>query len=235
MENEFYVYVIYRKDNNNPFYVGKGRGIRFKPWYKRNRFYNAVYKKVGGYSKIIFNNLNEEEALRLEEETITELKEFYNLTNISSGGISGNLGIKMDEKHKSKVSEAVKRQWSNPETRERLIQSRRISHAKPEVRKKLSKARKGKVLSEEHKESIKKSLENKEIKKKMSESKSKYYNIHLYDKEGSLRGIFDTTRDLAEWFERETNTKVSLASIIRVLSGDRKSYKGYYTESKKRT
>ena len=37
MENNYYVYEWIRLDTNEPFYVGKGKGIRWKSFDRRNK------------------------------------------------------------------------------------------------------------------------------------------------------------------------------------------------------
>lgn len=82
MNNNFYVYVYYHK--NIPFYVGKGKGNRFKIHLKKciksipgkNPFYDKIKKliSVGELPEIeiIENNLTESDALKLER--LIELK-----------------------------------------------------------------------------------------------------------------------------------------------------------------
>jgi len=232
MEKEYYVYVIYRKDNNNPFYVGKGKKWRYLVNTDRNKSYCEVRDKYGAYHKILFKNLDEEEALILEEQTILELSEFYQLTNIANGGIHGNLGTKRTEEERAKISEAVKRQWDNPVTRERLVQSRRISHSKPELKEKISKAHKGKVLTEQHKQKIRNSMSNEEVKKKMKDKKSKYYDIKIYDQENKLIAEFENSNQMLNWFKNNINPQTSLTSISSALNGKRKTYKKFKITSK---
>jgi len=227
MEKEYYVYVIYRKDNDKPFYVGKGKGQRYGAWHNRNEGYRRIRDKYGAYHKIIFSNLEEEEALELEEQTILELGEFYELTNISSGGIHGNLGLKMDDNHRKKVSEAAKRQWDNPETREKIVASRRRSHATEEVRRRISEGGKGKVLSQEHKRNISKGMNDVSVKEKMSNSKAKYKDIYVYDLEDNLIGIFDNTRKAKDFIKENFDIEVKLSNIIGALKSKSKKSSGF--------
>lgn len=67
--NDYYVYEHIRNDNNTCFYVGKGRNRRAE--YKtRNEHHDRIVKKYGMHVNIIKDNLSEEEAYKLEEETI---------------------------------------------------------------------------------------------------------------------------------------------------------------------
>jgi group I intron endonuclease len=60
--------------------------------------------------------------------------------NDQSGGTCSTLSTS----HRKKISEAAKKQWENPEVREKMIKGRKGRVPSPETRKKLSEARKGK-------------------------------------------------------------------------------------------
>lgn len=54
-----YVYVHFRNDTNQIFYVGKGSGKRAYNSQKRNGYWKNVVKKANGYSvQIIAKNLS---------------------------------------------------------------------------------------------------------------------------------------------------------------------------------
>lgn len=74
--NDYYVYEHIRNDNNTCFYVGKGHGNRLEvKW--RNEHHDRIVRKYGMSSKIIADNLSEQEAYDLEQKTI--LNYVYNL------------------------------------------------------------------------------------------------------------------------------------------------------------
>lgn len=86
MNNQYYVYGHYKKDTNELFYVGKGKGKR--AWYKRkttNLHWVNVAKKYGYDIRIFKENLSEDDALELEELIIATVG-LENLTNITPGG-----------------------------------------------------------------------------------------------------------------------------------------------------
>lgn len=80
---DFYVYLHRRKDNNQVFYVGKGRLDR----HKRSRAYKtwkSVVDEAGGFiSEIIRTNLSEAEALDLERTLISNPEPNWKLINKS--------------------------------------------------------------------------------------------------------------------------------------------------------
>lgn len=69
MSNDYYVYEHIRLDNNTCFYVGKGHGKRAYTK-KRNPHHDRIVEKHGMRVEIIANNLTEDEAYKLERETI---------------------------------------------------------------------------------------------------------------------------------------------------------------------
>lgn len=121
--NDYYVYEHIRLDNNTCFYVGKGRGKRCYNK-SRNSHHDRIVKKYGMKVKILQNNLSEEEAYKLEQETIqnyvfnldygidiigynNKVDEPGHLTNCSFGG-EGSLGSVHSETWKKQHSEQMK-------------------------------------------------------------------------------------------------------------------------------
>lgn len=84
--NKFYVYIHYRLDTNEPFYVGKGSGKRWKSASGRNRHWNSIVNKVGFYSIKVEENLEEERAYELEAEWYDKLSSDYKLINVVKCG-----------------------------------------------------------------------------------------------------------------------------------------------------
>lgn len=121
--NDYYVYEHIRLDNNTCFYVGKGRGKRCYNK-SRNSHHDRIVKKYGMKVKILQNNLSEEEAYKLEQETIqnyvfnldygidiigynNKVDEPGHLTNCSFGG-EGSLGSVHSETWKKQHSKQMK-------------------------------------------------------------------------------------------------------------------------------
>ena len=71
----FYVYCFYNYEWNEPFYIGKGSGNRYKQISDRSEHIKAILKKYHCESRIILNNLTEEEAYKIEKELKSSLKD----------------------------------------------------------------------------------------------------------------------------------------------------------------
>lgn len=105
----FYVYVYYRPDGR-PFYVGKGKGNR---WKRRHRHHVANIINQGGCTcKIIYENLTEQEAHDKEVALIAiEGRLPYGpLVNLTDGG-EGTSGYNRGPHsvdHKKKISLSLK-------------------------------------------------------------------------------------------------------------------------------
>ena len=66
--NEYYVYIWYNEDwGNIPIYVGKGKGNRYARTDRRSESFTNHLKKWRCHSKIIFDELDEKSAMRLEK------------------------------------------------------------------------------------------------------------------------------------------------------------------------
>lgn len=103
--NDYYVYAYIRLDTNTYFYIGKGRGIRYKRINDRKKHFKNILNKCQCVVELLYTNLSEQEAFYLETKTIEELvfeegytleidndkNEVYHLVNMTFGGegISG--------------------------------------------------------------------------------------------------------------------------------------------------
>lgn len=101
--NNYYVYIYWRLDTNEPFYVGMGHGSRWKTLNRRNNFhFTNIINKVPIAVEIIKDNLPKEQAIGIECWLINELvfeygfsidipnnrssMSNYNLCNMTWGG-----------------------------------------------------------------------------------------------------------------------------------------------------
>ena len=125
MINNYYVYEWIRLDTDEPFYVGKGKGDRWKVFYSRNNYFTYIVNKVPVAVNILHKNLNEEFAYGLECYYIWLYRDIigYEMCNFNDGG-EGNTsthsedtkrkiskshkGIKQSEGSKRKISQALK-------------------------------------------------------------------------------------------------------------------------------
>jgi hypothetical protein len=243
--NDYYVYVYLdpRKPgnynysgltfNHEPFYVGKGKGDRFKAHHYECHSYNQYkWNKIQKIKKLglepiilkIVENLTEKEAFFEESITISKIGRSI-LTNMSNGG-EGQSGYKHTEESKRKIGDGVK----NSEKWQAAIKS-------DEHRKKLSNAlmgheglNKGGKRSEEDiqkiKDGLKKSTKQsgvikhtEESKKKMSEKRKGTDNIN-----STTYKIKTPNNDIIEIKGRENvrkyleNTPVKLSVLYKYNS-----------------
>lgn len=148
MQN-YYVYLHKRKDNDQIFYVGKGKSRRAFVKKGRNSRWNRIVNKYGYYVEILFDNLTEEEALICEIDVIKELRYFcFDLCNMTDGG-EGSSGRKLSDKHRRILSEVNKSRVRTKEEIEKSAISRRGLKKSKEQVEKMIKTRTGMKLSEE--------------------------------------------------------------------------------------
>ena len=101
--DKYYVYSHVRKDDFQPFYVGKGSGKRCYSLNARNEYWHRVANKHGYAVKILASNLDEELAFFVEAECIDLYKKLnYSLTNMTDGG-EGASGYKHSDEHKNSL------------------------------------------------------------------------------------------------------------------------------------
>ena len=128
MNNDYYVYIYWRLDTNEPFYVGKGKGRRWKDLKGRNEHFNNIINKYHVIVTIEKDNLTESEAFYWEEEIIRELvfeygysidifnnysnNHYLHLVNQTWGG-DGNSGWTPSQDWRERKSESMMRE-GNP-------------------------------------------------------------------------------------------------------------------------
>jgi hypothetical protein len=135
MDNKFIVYIHIRPDTNEPFYVGKGIPKRDKSKCGRNQYWHNIVNKNNGIfeSKILFEELSEEEALLKEREIELDLKnKGYILANIIECGVkAGTTGMKHSEESKRKMSDSLKQYYNeNPSPKKGIKMSKESSDKK---------------------------------------------------------------------------------------------------------
>lgn len=120
--NEYYIYEYVRLDYNEPFYIGKGKGNRWKDKRSRNKYFLNICNHTDVAVVILNKGLDEKTSYEYESYYIWYYRDVlgYNLTNIVDGGEGGKGGnniIKLSEyekiRWKNKLSVAAKNQWKN--------------------------------------------------------------------------------------------------------------------------
>lgn len=189
----FCVYEHIRPDTNAIFYVGKGSHKRAYSKHRRNKHWNSVVSKAGGYSvRLVADNLEEDLSFLVEMERIDQLKRIgLKLTNKTDGG-EGPSGMRHTDEAKRKIAEAQmgEKHWTvgyvyTEEQREKLRKARAKLIYTDEIRTKLSEAGKKRVYTDE-------------TKAKMSESKQgrKHHMANTIVFDGK---IFGTAKELSEY------------------------------------
>lgn len=89
--NDYYVYEWYNADTKEVFYVGKGKGYRYKNVKSRNKYFDNYYNKHNCNVRKVFENMTEQEAYNKEIELISEYRAIDMCKcNLDSGGLGGN-------------------------------------------------------------------------------------------------------------------------------------------------
>lgn len=107
-----YVYQHIRLDTEEVFYIGIGKTrYRFRTKQARNDLWYKIVAKAGFRWEILHNNIDWEEATRIEMELIKKYGRINNgtgsLANMTDGG-DGNLGLKHSPEALKKISESSK-------------------------------------------------------------------------------------------------------------------------------
>lgn len=136
--NNYYVYIYWRLDTNEPFYVGMGHGNRWKRISNRSNHFERIINKYPVVVEIISNNLTEEEAHGIECWLINELVFEYgysidipnnrsniknnHLVNMTWGG-EGCSGINPFENKTEEEMKEIKRKMSIANSGRKLSES----------------------------------------------------------------------------------------------------------------
>jgi hypothetical protein len=127
MDN-YYIYIHQRNDTGKCFYIGKGKGMRYKQKSGRNKYWNSIVNKVGFTPQILINGLTEDKSFKLEKELIKQVG-IDNLANMTEGGegtsgIGNNKGHKHSEEVRKIISECRKKQIFSPETIKKMAEGK---------------------------------------------------------------------------------------------------------------
>lgn len=169
MSKKYYVYALIDPKKDEVYYIGKGKNDRIKRHFQKydlkqncNPYKcNLIRKrrregyKPSKYTRIIFNNLTNKKACKLEKDLIGEIGK-ENLTNLVDGGDGGVLGYEHTEKTKNKISKANTGKKRCDKVKEKI--SKAASNPSDETKRKMSEAQKRRVISKETREKISKSI-----------------------------------------------------------------------------
>ena len=135
----FYAYEHIRIDTNQIFYVGKGSGDRLNVTQNRNKHWNSVVKKAGGFfARKTIEDVDEEFIFLVESETIDILKKRgVKLTNLTSGGEGS---ANPSEETRQKMSEC-RLGSKNPRYNKNSFRQKRLRGELEPVDKELMKAK----------------------------------------------------------------------------------------------
>ena len=224
-QNNYYVYEWIRLDTNEPFYVGKGKGNRWKDLDRKyNPYFINIVNKTRVAVNILHDNLNEEVAYGLEVYYIWLYRDEigYNLTNINDGGegnslcgeLNGMYGKSYKEfmsedaikEHNRKISEALKGEnhadvkGENNPMYGKNPWDYMSEETKERTREKLRKSSSGKnngMYGKTHnEESRRKMSENKKGKRKGKDNPNKKSVICL-----TTKRIFFTIREASDYYK----------------------------------
>ena len=87
LKNDFYVYEWFNIDTSEVFYVGKGKGNRYKDKISRNQYFKNYCNKYNCDVRKVEKGLEEDEAFRIEIELIKKYRQLGQCKcNLSDGG-----------------------------------------------------------------------------------------------------------------------------------------------------
>lgn len=153
----FYVYEHWLTDVDECFYVGKGQGNRAWNMRSRSRYHKIIQEQVRRAGevvevRIIYDELDEQEAFRLEAERIAYWRERgVHLANFTDGG-EGATGAKRSDETRRRLAESKrgkKRAPFSEEWRRKLGDATRGRKRSPEAVEKTAAAHRGRKRSQE--------------------------------------------------------------------------------------
>ena len=141
-QSPFYVYVHLRNDNKIIFYVGIGKGNRYKVSgdSKRNRLWMDIAEKAGGFNPVVVQrNVSRECAASIEEQFIEAFGRENNgtgsLANQTDGGDGGMLGYRFTPEQRERVKKAAILRFESSQARDKMRQSAIQAYDDPEKKK----------------------------------------------------------------------------------------------------
>ena len=229
--NDYYVYIYWRLDTNEVFYVGKGHNNRWKQLYKgRNKHFKNIVNKYPVICEIIKDNLTELEAFYWEKEIIRVLVFEYGFSIDTKGNKSnehychlvnqtwGGEGASGHNPFEDKTEEEIE-EWKEKISKANSGENHPNygKHHSQETKNKISESLKGKCHTEESKKKMsntRKGINNplygkhhsQETKNKISESnKGKYIGKNNPSAKSVIclttKRIFSTVKEASEYYK----------------------------------
>jgi len=247
---KYYVYEWFIINTGEVFYIGKGCKDRYKTRKRENRFFMLMLETHECDSKIIADGLTENEAYKLEIETIKYYKENSNfrIVNVTDGGDDPPT-FYGDESHsrrpevRAKIKASNIKNWANPDYKEKMKKAFKDFY-NTEKGKKVASER---TLSNWEKDDFRfrvvsnmtATMRTEEFKIKHSKTmKEAYSSQEVRDKvtgtnNGSSRRVkqyslgMELIAEYETLLEAENKTGISFKGISKVLHGHRKTTGGF--------
>ena len=139
----FYTYVHIRSDNDQVFYVGKGKDDRMQSKRSRNKHWHNIVAKVGYRVEYVGLWFTEAEAYDHEKSLIAYYRsQGARLCNQTIGG-EGVVGLSHSNESKAKFSASTKAMWDDPDLKKERMDAMRkgwqSEKSKEKARKNLEK------------------------------------------------------------------------------------------------
>ena len=231
------VYLHYRLDTGECFYIGKGTEKRARARDCRNPIWKRIEAKAGRKVVIVQFFEKEQDALEFEVDLIARYKP---IANISAGG-EGVSGLRHTEETKEKCRQATLKLRQDSKWLEKNLNNMKEAVSKPESKSKVSKARKAFFKNEQNRKHM--SIKQSEFIKNNPERNAKRQQLSIEAKQtpeyrllsSRVQGGRDflvfkngkliTEASILNQFAREHN--LHAAAIHRCLTGKQKEHKGY--------
>lgn len=178
--NNYYVYLYWRLDTNEPFYVGMGHGGRWRNLSKRNNHFKNTMNKCNITVEIIKDNLTEEQAHGIEIWLINELVFEYGFSIDIPNNRSREKGFHLVNMTWGGEGTSGYNQWENLTDNERNEYRNKIS--KTRIEKGVAKGEKNPFYGRNFKESM--SEETYELWVEKHKIKNSGKNNPMYGKHG---------------------------------------------------
>jgi hypothetical protein len=218
--------------SNEPFYVGKGKGQRFKQRSSVSKtesgYLNNKIRKLdkNGLKPIILkikDELLENEAFLLEKEVIAQIGRLDckkgPLLNFTDGG-EGPAGKILSQESKLKISKSKTGKKIGPhsdETKKKMSLARKGVKFSEEHRRNLSKSRKKRIMSDATKEKMRKSMIGKNKGKIMSQEQKNKLKSIMSGRKASLETRLKISQGML-------GHKVSQETINKIVSKRRANH-----------